>query len=88
MMGKYKQMQIEIDDNYVASLPDDYTTPTDSGDCDIDNEYLNRYYEEHYDELFGETIIECQHEAKIGFTRKILVTYCKHCGKILDHVKR
>ena len=67
-MGKFKQMQIDFDDETVAK---------------IDEEYFKEYAKH-----LAKTRPICEHEAKISFTRKVIVSYCKYCGKIFDVVKR
>lgn len=88
-MGKFKQMQIEFDDDYARIDEDEsesYTTdkliygdpvePTYYGDEPLDKK------------TFTKTINRCSHKVKLTIGKKILVTYCEKCGKILNQTKR
>ena len=48
-------------------------------DLEEDNAVPNCTYEVHY---------RCKHKIKMTITKKVIVTYCEKCGKILDQVKR
>ena len=84
-MGKFKQMQIDIDDDYVASIEDPYyeEEPDEKEETFISDHAIDMFKK-----MYGEKIVLCEHKAKLAFTRKVFVTYCEHCGKIFDVVKR
>lgn len=89
-MGKFKQMQIEFDDDYACinnnEESESYTTeksfygdpvePTYYGDDPLDKK------------SFAKTINRCTHKVKLTIGKKVLVTYCEKCGKILNQSKR
>lgn len=79
-MGKFKQMQIDIDDDYIALIEEPKPLENIS---EKEEELFLDYYKD-----LTKTYILCEHKAKLAFTRKVLVTYCEHCGKIFDIVKR
>lgn len=85
-MGKFKQLQIDIDDDYVASLGNSDDEPVNKESVSVLDwsifPYINKDVE------LTKTYIACVHEPKVAITRKTIVTYCKHCGKILDSAKR
>lgn len=86
-MGKFKQMQIDIDDDYVASIED----PCPSHESDEEDDNLKLWgimALASGNKKLAKTDVLCEHKAKLAFTRKVFVTYCEHCGKIFDVVKR
>lgn len=88
-MGKFKQLQIEFDDDYF-NMPDpeeDEEEPMPEYDSALEDVtyYLDKVFME---SLKKATKIKCEHEAKLSIRKKLLVTYCKKCGKILHQAKK
>ena len=88
-MGKFKQMQIEFDDDYARVNDDEsesYTTDKSFYGDPVEPTY---YGDEPLDKkTFTKTINRCSHKVKLTIGKKVLVTYCEKCGKILNQQKR
>lgn len=88
-MGKFKQMQIEIDDDFNTKIEDPEEEPMPEYDsASEDTLYYNDAAENALSDYVGKMFIGCIHHIKIAFTRKTVVTYCEHCGKIFEQAKR
>lgn len=88
-MGKFKQIQITIDDDYNASIEKPEEEPMPEFDsASEDTLYYNDAAERMLRENVAKMFIGCTHHIKIAFTRKTVVTYCEHCGKIFEQAKR
>lgn len=79
-MGKFKQMQINFDDEWAFNIEE----PSMYGDP-VNPSY---YGDEPLDKDFAKTINRCSHKVKLTIGKKVLVTYCEKCGKILNQQKR
>ena len=95
-MGKFKQMQIEFDDDY-ALINGDKDEIYNGNELYIHDYAFYGYGEpiqptyygdEPLDKDFAKTINRCSHKVKLTIGKKVLVTYCEKCGKILNQQKR
>ena len=75
-MGKYKQMQIDFDDDYVAKIKG------------LDDESEDDPFKDFAALALVVPDGLCKHKVKLTITRKTIVTYCTKCGKILCKAKR
>ena len=83
-MGKFKQMQIDIDDDYNASFDEQ----TEEVEQTLDDVSYDDVLEEFFKEQMAKTINRCKHKVKMVISKKVIVTYCEKCGKIFDQAKR
>lgn len=79
-MAKFKQMQIDFDDEWTLNEKGEsiYGDP-------IDPSY---YGDEPLDKSITKTNSRCSHKVKLTIGKKVLVTYCEKCGKILNQANK
>ena len=88
-MGKFKQMQIEFDDDYFNQQGEPYTEDVSVEEGPEEYEYDSSLEDTTaYQEEKPKVHKGCKHKIKCVMGKYHIATYCEKCGKVFDIKKK